>query len=52
VLAYRYARRSFAVFSASLRRCIPPPAASIPACQSTTRAKPEETRCSAMLPAG
>lgn len=51
-LAYRHARFSFAVFSAARRRSIPPLLASMPACQSTTRARPAATRCSATLPAG
>ena len=51
-LAYRHARFSFATFSEARKRFMLPPAASMPACQSTTRANPAATRCSATLPAG
>lgn len=51
-LAYRHARFSLATFSAARKRSIPPPLANIPACQSTGRARPAATRCSATLPAG
>lgn len=51
-LAYKQRRRSLATFSAARRRSIPPWLASIPACQSTMRARPEETRNSAIFPAG
>ena len=51
-LAYRQSFFSLATFSAVRSRSIPPLPASIPACQSTTRAKPTATRCSATFPAG
>jgi hypothetical protein len=38
--------------SAVRNRSMKPPAASIPACHSTTRARPLETRCSPTLPLG
>lgn len=51
-LAYRHRRCSLACFSAARRRSMPPLLASIPACQSTTRASPAETKNSATFPAG
>lgn len=51
-LAYRQRRCSLACFSAARRRSMPPLLASIPACQSTMRASPAETKNSATFPAG
>lgn len=51
-LAYKQSFFSLADFSAARSRSIPPLLASMPACQSTTRAKPAATRNSATFPAG
>lgn len=51
-LAYKQRCLSLAVFSEARRRSIAPPLASIPACQSTTRARPAATKCSAIFPEG
>lgn len=51
--AYKPEFFSFALLSAPRRRSMAPAVdANIPACQSTTRAKPAATRCSATFPAG
>ena len=50
--AYKQSFFSLATLSAARSRSIPPELASMPACQSTTRAKPAATRCSARFPKG
>lgn len=50
--AYKLSCFALAARSAPRSRSIPPPDASIPACQSRTRPSPFATRCSATFPAG
>jgi hypothetical protein len=51
-LAKRQSLFSLATFSAARSCSMPPPLASMPTCQSTSRASPANTKCWAIFPAG